>query len=116
MLVPFRCPVCEGKGIVPQGFYDNITGMGSWGCAITEKCRACDGKGIIYSFALDPVWPIAQQTQPFTPIPECDHSWEYHQDATSPYRRCVKCYKWEPLPIGSGVKFHCGDEKFVEIK
>lgn len=41
------CPVCYGKGIVPQGFYTS-TGM-TWvsNGSGSEKCRSCQGKGYI---------------------------------------------------------------------
>lgn len=45
---PHRCPVCNGKGIVPNGFYSS-TGE-SWVTAslVPETCRACNGKGYIW--------------------------------------------------------------------
>jgi len=44
---PHKCPVCEGSGIVPSGFY--LKTGDSWTSNTTsEKCRACDGKGIIW--------------------------------------------------------------------
>jgi hypothetical protein len=38
------CPVCNGRGTVPAGFYD--PGLG---CTNTsaEKCRSCQGQGYI---------------------------------------------------------------------
>ena len=41
------CPVCHGKGIVPNGFY-NTPGV-QWPTTSTtpEKCRSCDGRGIV---------------------------------------------------------------------
>lgn len=44
---PFKCPICNGKGIVPAGFYTSITY--NWISANTsEKCRTCNGQGIIW--------------------------------------------------------------------
>ena len=45
---PHRCPVCNGKGIVPNGFY-NSTGE-TWATtdASPEICRACNGSGVIW--------------------------------------------------------------------
>ena len=41
-----KCPVCEGRGHVPQGFYlDLCTTTGT--CA-PIMCRACQGKGFIF--------------------------------------------------------------------
>ena len=47
---PHRCPVCFGKGIVPNGFY-KITDSISWASsdAAVEQCRGSSGVGIIYS-------------------------------------------------------------------
>ena len=43
---PFKCPVCGGRGIVPNGFYDifpqSITSI------IPETCKTCHGTGIIW--------------------------------------------------------------------
>ena len=45
-----KCPVCDGKGRVPYGFYvmgnyvpPDSTSRSEWG----EVCRSCYGKGII---------------------------------------------------------------------
>ena len=41
------CPVCYGRGFVPEGFY-NSTGL-TWvsNGTGTETCRSCSGKGYI---------------------------------------------------------------------
>ena len=42
------CPVCQGHGIVPQGFYMYPAGQsGSGTSAAPEKCRRCGGVGTI---------------------------------------------------------------------
>lgn len=44
--VPFRCPVCEGRGTMLQDFYTRMTvGNG----ADDVECRTCEGDGIIWS-------------------------------------------------------------------
>jgi hypothetical protein len=50
MRIPYRCPVCDGKGLVPNGFYRAV-GMNEWGSssASPETCRTCKGIGIIWS-------------------------------------------------------------------
>ena len=42
-----RCPVCNGTGRVPSGFYYRVTG--TWGSTGTqsEVCRSCGGRGYI---------------------------------------------------------------------
>jgi DnaJ-class molecular chaperone len=44
---PFRCPICNGNGLVPGGFYNQTSGF-SMSTNVSEQCRACNGTGIIY--------------------------------------------------------------------
>jgi hypothetical protein len=46
VIVPFRCPVCEGRGSMPRGFYDRSTTVSS---LEPEQCRACRGCGIVWA-------------------------------------------------------------------
>jgi len=43
-----KCPVCGGRGIVPQGFYLYTEGQefASTSCA-PEQCKTCNGSGIL---------------------------------------------------------------------
>ncbi len=45
---PYRCPVCNGNGMVPNGFYSSTTGQ--WGSTATsaEECRSCRGTGVVW--------------------------------------------------------------------
>ena len=46
---PYKCPVCEGRGVVPQGFYDVLPGfVGSTTSTAPETCKTCGGSGIIW--------------------------------------------------------------------
>jgi DnaJ-class molecular chaperone len=42
------CPVCFGKGMVPNGFYSS-PGVLTWPATSTtpEQCRSCGGNGIV---------------------------------------------------------------------
>ena len=40
-----RCPVCEGRGTVPSGFYDRER-PDSKTLHPTEPCRSCAGRGV----------------------------------------------------------------------
>lgn len=40
------CPVCQGRGFVPCGFY-NTSGIGSSSSISDEKCRSCFGRGYL---------------------------------------------------------------------
>lgn len=48
-----KCPVCEGKGIVPPGFYNlNVpftTNTITTTAKSAETCRTCQGSGVIYN-------------------------------------------------------------------
>ncbi len=41
------CPVCCGRGIVPNGFYSGTERQYSTTSTTPETCRACGGRGII---------------------------------------------------------------------
>lgn len=41
---PHCCPVCSGKGIVPNGFYGSV---GS--ATISNQCKPCNGTGVIWN-------------------------------------------------------------------
>ena len=45
-----KCPVCEGKGMVPAGFYGAI-GAEHWtvGTLTPEPCRSCNQTGVVWS-------------------------------------------------------------------
>lgn len=46
---PHRCPVCDGRGLVPAGFYFAVGAVSYSGSGTTtEKCRSCDGKGLVW--------------------------------------------------------------------
>lgn len=46
---PHKCPVCGGRGIVPNGWYTSTMGQWSTTSASPEQCRTCNGKGIVWS-------------------------------------------------------------------
>lgn len=45
-----RCPVCNGKGIVSNGFYTTTNDYWSTTTTAPETCRSCGGKGYISSY------------------------------------------------------------------
>ena len=47
MARPHLCPVCQGKGTVPAGFY----GHGDLTSTLTpEQCRTCQGFGMVWDY------------------------------------------------------------------
>ena len=44
---PHRCPVCDGRGSVPRGFYMTYL-TGSSTSAMPEVCRSCAGLGVLW--------------------------------------------------------------------
>ncbi len=42
-----KCPVCNGNGLVPNGFYTQTSGQWDTTSAEPEKCRSCGGKGYL---------------------------------------------------------------------
>ena len=47
-LAPHRCPVCNGNGLVPNGFYMQTSGHWSTSSITPEPCRSCGGTGIVW--------------------------------------------------------------------
>ena len=43
----YLCPVCLGKGLVPNGFYNVGTNEYYSNNCSPETCRSCNGKGYI---------------------------------------------------------------------
>jgi hypothetical protein len=47
--VPFRCPVCSGKCVMPRTFYEQSLGDQYIHPKVLDtKCRTCKGKGVIF--------------------------------------------------------------------
>lgn len=44
MTHPDLCPVCQGRGLVVQGFYENVEAVS----VDRELCRSCRGQGYIW--------------------------------------------------------------------
>jgi DnaJ-class molecular chaperone len=46
-LFPHICPVCNGRGIMPESFYYHIQYEGTSSPEVS--CRSCNGTGILWS-------------------------------------------------------------------
>lgn len=57
MAIPHKCPVCEGRGTVPHGFYNSV----HYSCTVTaanrETCKTCWGLGIVWEPAREILQP-----------------------------------------------------------
>lgn len=51
-MIPHRCPICNGTGNVPGGFYYSTGDFCVSNCA-TETCRTCGGTGVIWEASTD---------------------------------------------------------------
>ena len=49
-MVPHRCPVCDGRGLLSAGFYSQ--GASTSDTTAWEACRSCSGGGIVWASAL----------------------------------------------------------------
>jgi len=45
---PFCCPVCNGRGYVPVGFYQSTGPTFVTSSTATDPCRSCNGKGVVW--------------------------------------------------------------------
>lgn len=46
---PYRCPICDGRGQVPPGFYDILPGVSTGEVHLgIDQCRTCKGAGVIW--------------------------------------------------------------------
>ena len=45
--VALLCPVCRGNGLVPNGFYNQVSGQWSTSSVLAEQCRSCNGMGYV---------------------------------------------------------------------
>jgi hypothetical protein len=41
---PYCCPVCQGRGTVPAGFYHGISASTN-----PEQCKSCAGSGVLWA-------------------------------------------------------------------
>ena len=55
---PHRCPVCNGKGIVPNGFYDTTKNVWTSSSIEPITCRSCNGTGVLWYLAAPLSVPI----------------------------------------------------------
>ena len=45
---PYKCPVCEGRGTMPDYFYEIYPGYSTSTGENQVPCQSCSGTGIIY--------------------------------------------------------------------
>jgi len=46
---PYKCPICDGVGLVSGGYYNRAGDRNTWASnKTTEECKVCQGTGIIW--------------------------------------------------------------------
>ena len=45
-MIPFCCPVCQGRGTLPAGFYSRARTLSN---TAPETCKTCNGQGIVWA-------------------------------------------------------------------
>ncbi len=48
-MIPHKCPVCGGNGLVANGFYRQTGGQWTTGSLNSDLCRACRGSGVVWT-------------------------------------------------------------------
>lgn len=51
-----RCPVCNGNGLVPNGFYRQTSGLWSSTSTKPETCKSCNGSGVVWKKEIEFGW------------------------------------------------------------
>ena len=66
---PYKCPICDGKGIVSGGFYKSVNEYCST-TNMTETCQQCGGGGIIWGNedSLEPCDGCAPKVKAISPV------------------------------------------------
>jgi hypothetical protein len=136
MTQPYRCPVCNGNGLVPNGFYSQTSG--GWASASTapETCRSCDGSGFVWLHSTNmesqaapqettgyPEIPweqtpagragIRNPQETTTDAPACEHRWERNEwlsgdSGSTPLYYCVAAEWCIAIKLGSMVYLPAG--------
>ena len=65
-LIPFRCPVCEGRGWMEQSFYTRMVDATAASTPVT--CKSCQGRGIVWGPAYRPPEMTEPVTRMFPPL------------------------------------------------
>lgn len=77
-----KCPICNGKGVVPPKFYPDQADGDKW-----VQCRGCQGRGLIREVTLAPI------PQPSYPpyghfLTWCDNPFRTGSVSVSPGNQC----------------------------
>ena len=57
-MIPHKCPVCNGRGVVEGGFYNPPMSheyRPTTTTPTTEICKSCNGQGILWGWGSSPV-------------------------------------------------------------
>lgn len=103
MATPHRCPVCQGRGLMPYSFYHPATpGTSSANMTFDETCHSCGGVGILWSPDDEPPapQPAPVQPRPYGPI--------------NPFS--VPGVMYQTLPVAGTVVMGAGTVSFTALQ
>lgn len=88
------CPVCSGKGLVPNGFYDvglsnSINYPQKTTSATPKTCRSCGGKGYIIEYPEYPEYYQIPVCSTFRSCSICSRNDEMCYMSNPPKYRCT---------------------------
>ena len=94
-----KCPVCEGRGLVPAGFYyQNSLPTAVNTCP--ETCRSCYGKGVIFEYGGN------DYNNPYTPYTNYPDDFKY--ESLVAMNSCSNCGHNDGMVYTSNpVKYKC---------
>lgn len=91
-----KCPICEGRGIVPRGFYETCEELDK---SKVETCQACEGRGFDWDIQIQPQIGVGTiEMDPPTPWWE-PLPWQVYPPNTCFYTDGTST----PQPFGAGI-------------
>ena len=82
------CPVCGGKGLVPNGFYISVGASDYYTTNSTapETCRSCGGKGYIIEYSDSCQYPVYNSCRSCS---NCDNNDRMCYTSNPPQYKCI---------------------------
>lgn len=94
-----KCPVCEGRGLVPDGFYYTNSAPTVVNTS-PETCKSCNGKGIIFEYGGN------DYNNPYTP--HTNYPYDFNYESLVAMNSCSNCGHNDGMVYTSNpVKYKC---------